>query len=230
MLILDGANIECLKSIHVTRDAGEYGTPMLKKTPLLLGLSLALLASGAQASEGYEGIEFTKVQQDGSSVAWGKAVGVVDHPIQDVLAIVQDYQNYSRFLPNTTKSRVLSQRGSRAMVYMEVGVMKGTVTLWGQMRMSKKDDGETLVIEVDMVQGNMDQFRARWELTPVDEKSTRVDFRILVDPNMPLPASVFTGENVKAAKKTVRALRRRANQVKGELGSMRSDSPRARRS
>ena len=56
----------------------------------------------------------------------------------------------------------------------------------------------------------MDAFRASWRLTPVEGGArTEVDFKLYVDPDMPLPSSVFSRENERAAGNTVRALRTR---------------------
>ena len=183
---------------------------------LIAGFCLSiLLSSPAHAdakADRYRGITVGSLDAQGTNVDWGHAVGVVDHNVEHIFSVVTDYANYHRFLPNFQASRVLTARGTRAMVYMEVGVMKGTVTLWGQLKMNELPaNGETRIVEAKLVQGNMDRFSARWELTPVaDGKKTRVDFRILVDPSMPLPASVFSKENRKAAKKTLAALRERA--------------------
>ena len=181
-------------------------------------LAAALFASPALAdtkASKYAGIESGTIDADGTNVDWGHAVGTVDQSFDHVVSVVADYANYRHFLPNFKKSKVLTSRGNRAMVYMEVGILKGTVTLWGQLKMSELPaKGTTRIFEARLVDGNMDEFMARWELTPLAEgKKTKVDFRILVNPGMPLPSSVFTKENLKAAKKTVRALRLRAQQT-----------------
>jgi len=94
---------------------------------------------------------------------------------------------------------------------MEVSVAKGAFTLWGQLNLSERPDGpESRVVEARLLEGNIDAFTASWTLTPIDDGArTRVDFRIYVDPDMPLPSSVFSRENERAAGKTVRALRTR---------------------
>ena len=95
------------------------------------------------------------------------------------------------------------------MVYMEVSVAAGTFTLWGQLKMAEKSpDGDARIIEARMMEGNMNTFRAEWRLTPVDGGArTQVEFRIHVDPDMPLPSAIFSRENERAAGSTVRALR-----------------------
>jgi len=60
------------------------------------------------------------------------------------------------------------------------------------------------------MEGNIDAFSASWALTPVDGGArTEVDFKIFVDPDIPLPSSIFSRENERAAGRTLRALRTR---------------------
>jgi ribosome-associated toxin RatA of RatAB toxin-antitoxin module len=154
-------------------------------------------------------IQVTTVAQAGSSVRAGRAVGIVDAPIDSVRAIVEDYGSYEKFMPHFRASRVLSRRGSTALVYMQASLAKDTMTLWAQLKIGPRPKiGNTSVIEAKMVQGNMDAMSARWELTPVDNQHTLVAFQLLMDPKVPLPASLISGENEKASQKTIGALRR----------------------
>jgi ribosome-associated toxin RatA of RatAB toxin-antitoxin module len=163
------------------------------------------------------GIFTTQVRVQGSNIATGRAVIVVDRPIEEVLPIVLDYANYVQFMPNFTKSKVLAQRGTRAMVYMEVSVAKGMYTLYGQLNlMERPRDGASRVVEGRLVDGNIDAFDASFTLTPTDDGAgTEIDFKIYVDPDLPLPSSVFSRENERAAGRTVRALRARVAQTLG---------------
>lgn len=147
--------------------------------------------------------------ESGLSISWGTAVGVVDAPIAEVMEIVRDYAGYSEFMPHFRTSRILRERGNRAMLYLEVGVLRDAHTLWGNIRLDAAERGETRTVTARMQRGNMDDFRARWEVTPIDANRTLVRFRILVDPDLPIPSSLMTQQNVKAARKTIRALRRR---------------------
>ena len=184
---------------------------MSKVTSLGLLAAALLLATSPVHAAGEPEIRTAQISEEGSNISWGHAVGVIDKPIEQVLPVVVDYANYAHFMPNFTKSKVLAQRGNRAMVYMEVSVASGTFTLWGQLKLSETaPEGETRVIEARLLEGNMDAFSASWRLTPVDGGAgTEVDFKIYVDPDMPLPSSVFSRENERAAGKTVRALRSR---------------------
>jgi len=198
----------------------------MKKTALIGIIATALIAGSssspaAAADEPNEnaGIFTAQIPEEGSNISWGQAVLVVDKPIEELLPIVRDYANYVQFMPNFTKSKVLAQRGSRAMVYMEVSVAKGAITLWGQLNLAERPpDGDSRIVEAHLMEGNVDAFSARWTLTPVDGGArTEVDFKIFVDPDIPLPSSIFSRENERAAGRTVRALRTRV--FEGPKGS-----------
>jgi len=174
-------------------------------------------ASATDAQEENAGIFTAQIPEQGSEIAGGHAVIVVDKTIDEVLPIVLDYANYVRFMPNFTKSRVLAQRGSRAMVYMEVSVARGMYTLYGQLNLAERpQDGVSRVVEGRLLDGNIDAFNATFTLTPVDDGArTEIDFKIYVDPALPLPSSIFSRENERAAGRTVRALRARIAEAPG---------------
>jgi len=187
---------------------------------LVMALALISPPNHASAVEPHvenAGIFTTQVPVQGSDIATGRAVIVVDRPIEEVLPIVLDYANYVRFMPNFTKSKVLAQRGSRAMVYMEVSVARGMYTLYGQLNLAEGPrDGGSRVVEGRLVDGNIDAFDASFTLTPTDDGAgTEIDFKIYVDPDLPLPSSVFSRENERAAGRAVRALRARVAETLG---------------
>jgi ribosome-associated toxin RatA of RatAB toxin-antitoxin module len=162
----------------------------------------------AEAADSEADIQVTGIAQPGTSVRAGRAVGIVDAPLDTVMAIVQDYGAYEKFMPHFKASRVLSRRGESALVYMQASIARDTMTLWCQLKVGPRPNvGTTRVIEAKMVEGNMDAMHARWEVTPVDAEHTRVAFELLLDPKVPLPASLVSNENEKASQKTIRALR-----------------------
>jgi ribosome-associated toxin RatA of RatAB toxin-antitoxin module len=184
-------------------------------------MAFAPAAASAESDEAAEaraenaGIFTAQLPVDGSSIASGKAVIVVDRPIEEVLRIVLDYGNYVDFMPNFTRSKVLAQRGSRAMVYMEVSVGRGMYTLYGQLNLAEQPrDGGVRVVKGRLIDGNIDAFDATFTLRPVDG-GTEISFDIYVDPDLPLPSSVFSRENERAAGRAVRALRDRVARAAG---------------
>jgi len=195
--------------------------PAMKINASIAVVTFALLATSApcpaEAADGHSenaGIFTAQLPEEGSNISWGQAIIVLDQPIEEVLPIVLDYANYVQFMPNFTKSKVLAQRGSRAMVYMEVSVAKGAFTLYGQLNLAERpENGDARVVEAKLMEGNIDAFSASFTLTPVDGGTrTEVDFKIYVDPDIPLPSSIFSRENERAAGRTVRALRARVSE------------------
>ncbi|MGB5350501.1 MAG: SRPBCC family protein [Polyangiales bacterium] len=206
------------------RNSSRFGRSVMSQTLAMAVLSSAWSigtvpghAAAAEVQEENAGFVTMQIPEQGSEIAGGRAVIVVDRPIDEVIPIVLDYANYVRFMPNFTKSRVLAQRGSRAMVYMEVSVAKGMYTLYGQLNLAERpQDGATRVVEGRLLDGNIDAFNATFTLTPVDDGArTEIDFKIYVDPALPLPSSVFSRENERAAGRTVRALRARIAEAPG---------------
>jgi len=180
----------------------------------LLSFALVALAAAPALAQDTDAelranITTSTVDEDGTSVDRGRAEGVVDQPIERVMQVLQDYGQYAEFLPEFRQSRVLSRRGTRAMVYLEVGALHQTVTLWAQVRISSttNSDGSQEVV-ASMTQGNLERFAARWVVRRVDENRTQVSIEILAEPDIPAPSNLVTTENVRMARKSVIGLRR----------------------
>ncbi|HEX7476822.1 MAG TPA: SRPBCC family protein [Polyangiales bacterium] len=154
------------------------------------------------------GMDSNLAPAPGMNVQWGRAVAIIDAPVADVTAIVQNYAGYQTFLPNFEASRVLSQRDTSALVYVQLSVLNGARTLWAELKLrAHEGEGGTRVVEAKMMKGNVSHFEAVWEVTALDAQHTLVAFQILVDPSLPLPSSMLSEENAKSARKTLRALR-----------------------
>ena len=154
------------------------------------------------------GMDSTALPYPGTSVQWGRAVMILDAPAERVMSIIGNYADYHTFLPNFTTSRVLSQRGSSALVYVQLEIMNGAATIWAELKLRpKKSDGTTQVIEGTMTKGNVKLFQAQWEVTPQADGRTLVAVQMIVDPDLPVPSSILTSENQKSARKAMRALR-----------------------
>ncbi|MGB5192594.1 MAG: SRPBCC family protein [Polyangiales bacterium] len=173
---------------------------------LALGAAARATASGGLLSSP---ILTRQVAEVGSSIAWGEAEAELGQPLDAILPVLADYAGYQEFMPNFRRSRVLAQRGTRARVYMEVSAAAGALTLWGQLDLRERveDVGSARVIEATLLEGNIEAFRAQWRLEPTaNGERTRVAFRIFVDPDLPLPSSLISRENERAARRSIEAL------------------------
>jgi ribosome-associated toxin RatA of RatAB toxin-antitoxin module len=189
-------------------------SPAKPRISALAAISLLGLATsgGAAASGGLlaSPIMTRQVSESGSSIAGGEAEAELSQPLEAILPVLEDYAAYQEFMPNFRRSRVLAQRGPRARVYVEVSAAAGALTLWGQLDLRELVDEDRVarVIEAQLLEGNIDAFRATWRLEPsADGTRTRVAFQIFVDPDLPLPASLISRENERAARRTIEALR-----------------------
>lgn len=145
-----------------------------------------------------------------TSVRWGRATGIVEAPVDDVMRVIGDYGAYREFMPHFESSKVLAQRGQSALVYMEALIAKGTLKVWAQLKIRPETQGDARIVSAHMTKGNLDHMEARWEVKPLDGGSrSLVTFDILVDPKLPLPSGLVSTENEKASKRTIRALRSR---------------------
>lgn len=180
----------------------------------LFGLAVALLTAwplGAGRAEGtapFAGIEVSEVDHPAAKVRWGRAAAEISVPLSRALEVVESYDTYADILPSFHASRVLSRRGSAALVYFEASVAAGAITFWSQMRVGPRKRVEDMeVIDGKMIRGNPELMEARWELRELDDERTHVAFQLFVVPKLPLPAGLVSSENASAAKKVVRALR-----------------------
>ena len=204
----------------------------MKRVPLLT-LCVVVVAAGTlvvpAAAQGGDAVVPPEVQageikssrraQAGTNVERGRAVVLIDAPADRVYEVIQNYGAYKDFMPYFETSRVLSQRGGSALVYVQVKVMRGALKIWAELKLKpRQGQGATRVIEAKMVKGNVDHLEAMWEVTPIDAKRTLVAFEIVVDPDLPMPASFVSNENRKSASKTLKALRERVTPGKSTKG------------
>ena len=156
------------------------------------------------------GVDTRQIDQAGSRIRRGHAEGLIDAPIDQVMGVIQDYGNYENFMPKFQKSRVLSRRGSDALLYVQVSALHGMTTLWAEVKVKAKDvSPPSRRIEARMLRGNLKQFEASWQATPVGEHKTLVAFELCADPDLPLAIAdgLISDQNETEARRSIRALR-----------------------
>jgi ribosome-associated toxin RatA of RatAB toxin-antitoxin module len=168
----------------------------------------ARLSSNVRAG----GIDSHQKDEPGSRIRRSHAVGLIRAPIDEVTRVVLDYDGYRRFMPHFAASRVLSRRGNRALVYVEVSALQGLATLWVQMdiRMLPATASATRVVRARMIKGNVKGFEAQWRVTPIRSDQTLVAFELCADPDFSIPFGdgIVSDYNEKEARSSVLALRR----------------------
>lgn len=181
-----------------------------------LATLVLILAATATATASAQAVTTENVPHENSSVQWGRATAEVDATADEILAVITDYATYDRFMPQVEASRVLTRRGRNATVYLEATLLgMSDARLWAQLNLfARANQGDTRIIEGQMVEGNLERFTARWEVTPIEDgHRSRVVFQIIAEPDLPLPAFLVSQHNADAARWALQSLRRRVRQV-----------------
>ena len=146
-----------------------------------------------------------------SKIGWGGAAILVNAPMNQVRQVVTDYRNYEKFIKPFDSSKLISKKNGASEVYLQVPVMHGAAKIWAVVKIAapvKDGDGEKIVARY--VKGNVDDFVAVWRLRPTEDGGgTVLKLELLVDPKLPLPNSMVTGELKYAADLAVTAVRDR---------------------
>ncbi|MEM7447334.1 MAG: SRPBCC family protein [Myxococcota bacterium] len=150
-----------------------------------------------------------------TSVDWGRATTTIRATTDEIFSVITDYERYRQFLPQVTSSRVLSRNGMNATVYIQTEMVGGSLTMWAQLNIyARPPKGSTRIVEAQMVDGNMDRFKARWEITPSEDgQATQVSLQLIAEPEVPVPSFLVSRHNEGAARWAVQSLRRRVLQA-----------------
>lgn len=180
------------------------------------GAAMADDESDALAARGKAKRYSLKTTDPKNSIDTGGAAILVNAPIADVRRMVTAYKDYAKFIKPFEQSRLISRKNGVSEVYLEVPILNGAAKIWAVVNISspEKDGsgdnaGEKIVARYSG-KGNVDDFRAVWRLRSIDDDHTVVKLEILVDPKIPVPASMITPELSYAADKAVTAVRDRA--------------------
>lgn len=149
-----------------------------------------------------------------SKVGWGGAAVVVNAPVAEVRKIVQEYRKYETYMKPFDSSKLLSKKNGTSEVYLQVPVAHGAAKVWAVVKFAPPvKDGEGEKIVATYVKGNVDAFAAVWRLRPTEDGKTVLKLELLVDPQLPFPNSMVTGELKYAADKAVTSVRDRVEKI-----------------
>jgi ribosome-associated toxin RatA of RatAB toxin-antitoxin module len=150
-------------------------------------------------------------QFEGFAIRAGASYTSVNAGLTDVRRTVMEYGHYGEFMPGF-RSTVLRKEGADTVVRISVDILHGAVKLYANTRFSPPvAEGTGQRIEGRMVQkeGNVDDLRAVWHLTPVDDTHTNVRLELVIVPPIMAPAFIVTRELAYATDKAVSGARGR---------------------
>ena len=85
-------------------------------------------------------MESSYLPAKGSSLKWGRATALVNAPLKDIMAVIENYGDYTEFLPNCKVSRVLSQRGASALIYLKISSLHGAASILGRAQGAPQEE------------------------------------------------------------------------------------------
>lgn len=147
----------------------------------------------------------------GLSVRRGRSDTVIDAPFEVVSRAVTDFPNYNTFMPHVRDVRVVRRNRADTDIYLQVPLRGELGTVWALVRVNVRRTAGRLELVGHAIDGNMDRFESTTllERVPGPTPRTRMSFTILAMPRLPFPSSVFSRENLGAARTVANNLRAR---------------------
>jgi len=138
-------------------------------------------------------------------IRWAQAAGIIEAPLQRVLATVKDFGLYSSLYEDIKTSRIVKRLNpTTSIVYLVLKMPFPFDNLWAYLWIEELPlEGGGQQVRASLIKGNMKAFFASWRLVPVDEKGSssvklQVDIRLV--PSFPFPAEGVNAKLLKAAK------------------------------
>lgn len=179
--------------------------------------------SAEQDAPSPEKAERYRVKKPGARLEAGAARVGVSAPPELVRAVLTDYRHYSKLSSRFERARVVGKKGKQTDVYLQVPILKGSAKIWVVLRFDppRRVDDDEEVIEARMVKGNVKRMEALWRIRRAEEGRTALHLEMLIDPDLPFPATLVTAEVARAADISVTGARRRAEERWSEQKSRR---------
>src|SRR6476661_4211059 len=174
----------------------------------------------------------------GSPLREFKAVGPIDAPTYAVCAVIDDFQNYPKFMPFTTECRLIKRDGDTMIGYQRLSP-KICADRDYTLRVSKKAlpvrDGVVYtsrwspanelgpsekkgVVRVKICEGS-------WRLDPEGPAKTLATYSIYTDSGAPLPAFIDNRVSLTGIRRLFAAVRKQVKEPKYAVASQASPAP-----
>jgi len=183
-------------------------------------------------------VEIYSRPHPGSSLKEFKAVGPIDASSRAVCAVIDDFQNYPKFMPCTTECRVIRREGDSIIGYQRLSPKicadrDYTLRVWkkswpasdGLIYMSQWSPANELgppekkgVVRVKICDG-------RWLLEPDGPAKTRATYSIYTDSGGVLPSFIANRVSLTGIRRLFAAIRKQVKDPKYVVASPASSVP-----
>lgn len=175
---------------------------------IVVGSVLSGGAFGQVPSSG-AALEVAALPIAGTNLVRARAKVIVAAPIDVVRTRVLSFDDYARFMPHYSRSKILGRKkGGEREVYMEVTALGGAARFWARLLVSAARRASGVEsYDLSLVEGNLKAFQAAWHLRKIDDARTELSLDLFVEPRLPLPSRLLNTENVRGARKALAAMR-----------------------
>ena len=108
-------------------------------------------------------------------------------PVDDVFNILNDIDGYDSFIPFCTDSKIINERDDRITASLRLSFM-GTSTEFISENKFKTNE----CIDMNLVQGPFNSFKACWLFKPINEQETQLTFKMSYSISNPITEVLFS--------------------------------------
>jgi polyketide cyclase/dehydrase/lipid transport protein len=190
-------------------------------------------ATAPATSEGWKldsqtgGIALYSRPRNHSSLKEFKAVGEIDAPIKTVHAVIDDFGNYTSFMPYTVECRIVKQEGGSTFFYQRLSpkiVSDRDYTLRVREKSWRGENGLVFLHRFEAANeagpaeakgyARVRICEGGWLLEPLGDNKTRATYSIDTDNGGKIPAFIANPASGMAIRKVFAAVRKQVNDPK----------------
>jgi ribosome-associated toxin RatA of RatAB toxin-antitoxin module len=155
--------------------------------------TLFILTPPAIAQTAKPDVAVKRVDVDGQQVFDVAASGNVKASPATVWKILTNYEDMPQFVPDLEKAKVLSRTGNRAIIEQS-GVARFLFLSRSIHLIVQVAEEPMSSIDISLVTGDMKVYSCRWELTPLPDGGTRINYSGKMVPKFYVPGML--GANI----------------------------------
>lgn len=133
-------------------------------------------------------VTVNRIDSDGHQLYEIDATAVVAAPLPRVWRILTNYERMTEFVPDLESCKVLSRNGNEVMIE-QFGVARLLFMTRPIHLIVRATEHPMSAIDIALVSGDMKQYEAHWEMTPIPETGgTKITYKGRMMPNFYVPS------------------------------------------
>lgn len=145
-----------------------------------------------------------------------RAMGIVDAPPAKVWPVVRDCEHFSKFMPRTKASSLISRAGNKAVCKVEISMPIPFSNLWSIVDSVETVKGDNFKREWNLKEGTYKRNKGSWELYPwAGGKKTLLIYFVDADPKIAIPDGIIKSAQTGSLPDMYEAVRKRVKSLGG---------------